>query len=216
MRFVDRVDAGQQLAARLADLRGTPNLLVLGIPRGGVVVAYAVALALHAALDVALSRKLGAPHNEELAIGALAEDGSRTLDERLIDYLGVPRNYIDRVTQQAQHELERRAALYRGQRRPLAVRDRVALVVDDGVATGATICAALQSLRTQKAKSLIAAAPVMAGESIPRLEQLADRIVHVLAPGFFDSVGGFYENFNQVSDSEVRELLADLAEARSG
>jgi len=214
MRFSDRVDAGRQLAAKLSNLRGTPNLVVLGIPRGGVVVAYAVALELHAPLDVTLTRKLGAPDNEELAIGAMAEDGSRVLDERLIAELHVSRDHLDRVTETARREIERRAALYRGRRAAIDVREKVALVVDDGIATGATMFATLQMLRGRQVVSLIAAAPVVSSEARQRLRVRADRAVYVAAPALFHSVGSFYEQFNPVSDSEVRELLADVAEAR--
>jgi len=214
MIFADRVDAGQCLAEKLSDLRGEPNLLVLAIPRGGVVVAYAVARALDAPLDVALSRKLGAPQNEELAIGALAENGCRVLDDELIRHLRVSKDYIDRVTEQERQEIERRGALYRGSRAPIDVRDRTVIVVDDGVATGATMMVTLQALLEAGARKLIAAAPVIAGESVARLERIADRVVCVEAPRFFASVGGHYERFEQVKDVEVRELVADLAATR--
>jgi putative phosphoribosyl transferase len=212
MRFVDRVDAGRQLAGKLIDLRDQPDLLVMAIPRGGVVVAYEVALTLKAPLDVALSRKLGAPDNEELAIGALAENGSRILDDFLIEQLRVSPDYIDRITHQQLREIERRGSLYRGSRKPVDPRGRIVVIVDDGVATGATMIVTLQALREQGARELIAAVPVIAGESLSRIRKAADRVVYVDAPMLFVSVGGFYERFNQVSDGEVRELLADLAE----
>ena len=210
MRFVDRVDAGRQLAAKLVDLRDAPDVLVLGIPRGGVVVAYEIALALHAPLDVALSRKLGAPHNEELAIGALAENGSRVLDDELIAHLRISQEYVDRITQLQQREIERRSALYRGARQPVDVRDRVAVVVDDGVATGATMLVTLRALRESGARRLIACAPVIAAESLFRIRAAADRVECVAAPEFFASVGGFYSAFEQVNDGEVRALLDDV------
>ena len=188
MRFVDRVDAGRQLADKLVELRGTPNVVVLGIPRGGVVVAYEVALRLGAPFDVALSRKLGAPDNEELAIGALAENGSRILDESIISHLRVPSDYIERVTAQQLGEIARRGAVYRGSRKALDTCGKVVVVVDDGVATGATMLVTLHALREHGAQSLIAAAPVMSRR-----------------------VNGD----NTIGDLEVRELLADLAETRS-
>ena len=212
MRFIDRVDAGRQLAAQLVDLRDAPDVVVLGIPRGGVVVAYEIALALRAPLDVVLSRKLGAPHNEELAIGALAENGSRVLDDELIAQLRVSRAYIDQVTQVQRREIERRSVLYRGGRPPADVRDRVAVVVDDGVATGATMLVTLQALRESGARRLIACAPVIAAESLFRIRTVADRVECVAAPEFFASVGGFYSAFDQVSDGEVRVLLNDIAQ----
>ncbi len=214
MIFHDRVDAGQQLAAKLSHLGGQPNLLVLAIPRGGVVVGYAVARALDAPLDVALSHKLGAPHNEELAIGALAENGSRILDDELIRHLRVSPEYIQRVTEQQRQEIQRRGTLYRGSRPPIAVRDRIVIVVDDGVATGATMIVTLQALLEEGTRRLIAAAPVIAGETMYRLGRIADGVVCVESPRFFASVGGFYEQFEQVGDAEVRELVADLAATR--
>ncbi|HLF25810.1 MAG TPA: phosphoribosyltransferase family protein [Anaerolineae bacterium] len=215
MRFADRVEAGRQLAAQLIDLRDDVDVIVLGIPRGGVVVGYEVALALGAPFDVALSRKLGAPDNAELAIGALAENGARVLDDFLIAQLRVPADYIERVTRQERREIERRGPLYRGRRPPLEVHDRTAVIVDDGVATGSTLTVTLRALREQGAHTLVAAAPVIAGEALERLGALADRVVYVEAPSFFASVGGFYDHFEQVSDAEVRELLADVAETRS-
>jgi predicted phosphoribosyltransferase len=209
MRFVDRVDAGRQLATKLIDLRGKPDAIVLGIPRGGVVVAREIAWALGAPLDVALAHKLGAPHNEELAIGALAENGSRVLDDVLIGYLRVSQDYIDRVTAQQQREIERRAALYRGARKPVDVHNRTAVVVDDGVATGATMIVTLRALRESGARTLIACAPVIAPESLERLQAIADRVEYVDAPLLFLSVGGFYVHFNQVEDEEVRAMVSE-------
>ena len=203
MRFVDRVDAGRQLADKLGRLKGESDLLVLGIPRGGVVVAYEVALA------------LGAPQNEELAIGALAENGSRILDDALIQHLRVPADYVERITQMEMREIERRAALYRGRRLASDVRGRTLVIVDDGAATGATMIVTLEALRGQGARKLIAAAPVMSGEAIVRLRWIADEIVNLHAPSLFLAVGGYYHNFDQVSDAEVRELLADLAGTQS-
>jgi len=214
MRFSDRVDAGRQLVAKLVDLRGTPDLVVLGIPRGGVVVGYEIALALNAPFDVALSHKLGAPDNDELAIGALAENGSTILDESIISHLRVTQEYIDQVTEQQRREIARRGPLYRGARKAIETRDRPVVVVDDGVATGATMIVTLQALRKHGARTLIAAAPIIAAESLDRLLAIANRVAYVYAPHFFASVGGFYDRFNQVSDGEVRELLADLAETR--
>jgi putative phosphoribosyl transferase len=210
MRFINRVDAARQLAAKLIDLRGDPSVVVLGIPRGGVVVAYEIALALKSPLDVVLSRKLGAPNNLELAIGAVAENGSRILDDLLIAHLRVPPEYIERVTERQRLEIERRSASYRGQRKPMDVRERTAVVVDDGVATGATMIVSLRALRESGAKKLIAAVPVIAPESLSPVQKLADRVEYVAAPGLFVSVGSFYDEFNQVEDEEVRELLSKV------
>lgn len=215
MQFVDRVDAGRQLAAKLVDLKGTPDLIVLGIPRGGVVIGYEIALALNAPFDISLSRKLGAPGNEELAIGALAESGLRLLDDMIVAHLRVPLDYIEQETERQQQEIARRATMYRGKRKALQTRDHAVIVADDGVATGATMMVTLQALRANGVHILIAAAPVIAHESLSRLATLADRVVYAHAPHFFASVSAFYQHFEAVSDSEVRELLADLAEMRS-
>jgi putative phosphoribosyl transferase len=215
MRFVDRVDAGRQVAVKLKDLRGMPDLIVLGIPRGGVVIGYEIALALNAPFDVSLSRKLGAPDNAELAIGALAENGIRLLDHAIIAHLRVPREYVEQETERQQQEIARRGQIYRGKHKALETRAHAVVVADDGVATGATMMVTLQALRENGVSVLIAAAPVIAGESLKRLASLADRVVCTHAPHFFASVSGFYQHFEPVSDTEVRELVADLAEMRS-
>lgn len=214
MQFDDRVDAGRQLAAELAEVVDDPNVLVIGIPRGGVVTGYEVALKLNAMFDVALSRKLGAPGNEELAIGAIAENGTRVLDESLIAHLRVSRAYIERETSKQQREIERRATMYRGKYKPADVHNRTIVVVDDGIATGSTMIVTLRALRRQGAQQMIAAAPVIAAESLDRLNSVSKRVVSVHVSKYFASVGSFYQYFDPVSDLEVRELLADVIETR--
>ena len=207
MRFQDRTTAGQELANALRDLRGQSGLLVLGIPRGGVVVASEVARALNASLDVCLTHKLSAPDNPELAIGAMAENGQVVLDRGLIQELWMPRGYLEAETERQRQELERRARLYRRDRPPPQISNRTVILIDDGLATGSTMMAALQTLDAQAPASLVAAIPVAPPEAIRRLAPLADRVECLLSPRPFWAVGAFYDRFDQVTDDEVIELL---------
>jgi putative phosphoribosyl transferase len=209
--FLDRVEAGRQLAEALSDLCDSPDpIVVLAIPRGGVIVAREVARALHAPLDICLTHKIGAPGNPELAIGAVADDGTTLLDQFLIHGLQAPRQYVEAELQYWKTELARRAGAYRRGRERLPVVDRVAIVIDDGVATGSTLIAALRSMRAAGAKSLIAAVPVGPRDMIERvLSREADRVVCLCAPYEFYAVGAFYQHFEQVSDEEVIEAMSN-------
>jgi putative phosphoribosyl transferase len=207
MRFYDRDAAGKELAQALHDLQGRQDLLVLGIPRGGVVVAWQVARSLHAPLDVCLTHKLGAPDNPELAIGAMSESGQVVLDQMLIRELWVSPRYIEAETERQRQELERRARLYRGERPAPHIAQRSVIVIDDGLATGSTMIASLKALDAQAPASLIAAIPVAPPEAIHRLASLADRVECLCSPRPFWAVGAFYDVFDQVSDEEVVELL---------
>jgi putative phosphoribosyl transferase len=205
--FADREEAGRRLASELAVLEGD-ELVVLGVPRGGVEVAAGIAEELHAPLDVVIPRKVGAPGNPELGIGAVAED-VEVLDGRLIAILGVPEGYLRREIATQQEEIRRRAAAYRGDREAVEVRGMVAVVVDDGVATGGTAVAALRWARARGASRVILAVPVAPREAVSRLRQEADE-VHVLAtPEPFYAVGQWYASFPQVSDRRVIELLQE-------
>ena len=199
--FRDRMDAGRRLAAALSDLQSaTLPVVVLGIPRGGVIVAREVALAHHALLDVVLTHKLGAPDNPELAIGAVAEDGTLLLDDELIAHVWLPPHYLDAEVARQKAELARRAALYRGGRDRVPLIDRLVVVIDDGVATGFTLIAALRSVRAARAARVIAAVPVGPAEALARLRREADRVVCLAAPATFWSVSQYYDSFAQVSD----------------
>ena len=204
--FGDRTDAGRQLAALLRPLAGE-SVVVLGIPRGGVEVAAVVAEELGAPLDVVIPKKVGAPNNPELGLGAIAE-GVEVLDPALIKALGVSREYLSAEIAREQEEIRRRSEAYRGGRPPVDLTDTIAVVVDDGVATGGTAVAALRWARRQGASRVVLAVPVAPAEGVERLRAEADEVVVLLAPRLFYAVGQWYVDFPQVSDRRVIELLA--------
>jgi len=207
MHFRDRIDAGQQLAARLDRFAKQQDVVVLGLPRGGIPVANEVAARLKAPLDVFLVRKLGVPGHSELAMGAIAEGGVQVLSRELIRDLAIPQPLVERVAVRERLELDRRDVLYRGGRRAVAVRDRTVIIVDDGLATGSTMQAAILALRQQKPAKIIVAVPVGARETCEAISRSADEVVCVATPEPFNAVGLWYEDFSQTSDEEVRRLL---------
>lgn len=209
--FQDRTDAGQQLAKRLTKYAGRTDVVVLGLPRGGVPVAFAIAQALPAPLDIFLVRKLGLPGHEELAMGAIASGGVHVLNTEVVDGLGIPSEVIDAVAQREQQELERRERVYRRDRPPLLLREQVIILVDDGLATGASMAAAVDGLRAQAPAQIVVAVPVAAPETCALFEDQVDCIVCAETPQPFFSVGLWYSDFSQVRDDEVRELLARAA-----
>ena len=208
MRFHDRVDAGRRLAARLTRYADRSDVLVLALPRGGVPVAFEVATRLKAPLDVFLVRKIGVPGHAEVAMGAIAEGGIRVLSEALIRDLGIPDVLVEQASARERLELERRDTLYRGSRRPATVRDRTVILVDDGLATGSTMHAAVLALQQQDAARIVVAVPVGARDTCARLGRLADEVVCLATPEPFDAVGRWYDDFRPTSDEEVRQLLA--------
>lgn len=207
-RYRDRVEAGRVLAAELSDSLDS-NALVLGIPRGGVVVAAQVSASHNAELDVANARKLGAPLNPELAMGAVDADGKASLDELLVKRLGATAEYVAAETERELEELKQRMTLYRADRPEPAMRNRVVVVVDDGIATGATMSAVLSWARRRQPKKLVCATPVGASETLDRLANSADLVVCPMRPASFMSVGEWYEDFAQTSNDEVVALLAE-------
>jgi putative phosphoribosyl transferase len=213
MLFQDRREAGQALARELASLRGTPDMVVLGIPRGGVVVGHEIAQALDAPLDVFITRKIGAPHNPELAIGAVASDGTLTIDQQLVRRLGVAQDYIEEESERQKQEISRRLAEYRGDRPPPEVTGKTVILVDDGVATGATTLVTIKAIKAQEPTELVLAVPVGPRDSIESLKKEVDRLVCLHAPEIFWAVGAFYNVFDQTSDEEVKALLEPDREA---
>lgn len=207
-RFTDRADAGRQLASALAALVTDRDALVLGLPRGGMPVAAEIASALDLPLDVLCVRKLGVPFQPELAMGALASGGAIVRNEDVLAMVPSAESAFQRVLEDERVELERRERAYRGGAAELDVRARTVIVVDDGLATGATMDAAVQALRTLGAKSIIVAVPVASPEAVERVRRDADDVVCLNAPSFFGAVGSFYEAFDQTSDEEVTTLLA--------
>ncbi len=215
MLYRDRRHAGQEVAARLRDMKGRHDLLVLGVPRGGVVVAHQIALALGAPLDVYLAHKLGAPGNPELAIGAVSADGQVFVDEGLARAVGADEAYLEAEVSRQKREIDRRLARYRGAAPPHAIKDKTVILVDDGAATGATLLAAAKALRRAEPRMLIVAVPVASEEAAEKLSAEADRFVCPLVPQFFWAVGAFYQDFDQTTDEEVIRLLHDPALPRS-
>jgi len=212
--FRDRVEAGQVLGQILKSLVRDSNPIVLALPRGGVPVGFEVAKALHSDLDIFLVRKLGVPGHEELALGAISSGGVRVLNQALIGQLGLTSLVIDRITARERREIERRERLYRDDRSPLAVGDRTVILVDDGLATGATMLAAARALRIERPKRIIVAVPVASREACEEFRPHVDKIVCAETPEPFYAVGSWYENFSQTSDAEVRELLERAAHER--
>lgn len=205
MKFRDRVDAGNALADRLAS-GNYANPIVLGVPRGGVILADIVARRLGADFDIVIPRKLGAPDNEELAIGAVTEDGTAYTNAYIVNALRIPQEYVEREKEKQAAEIRRRMAAYR---RPAGynIAGRQAILVDDGIATGATVIASARWVKKQKPASVTIAVPVAPPQSVQMLEQEANSVIVIMSPRDFSSVGQFYEKFEPVSDEQVTQVM---------
>jgi putative phosphoribosyl transferase len=201
----DRVEAGKRLASAVKSVG--KDAIILGVPRGGVVVGFEVAQALCVPLDIIVTKKIGAPENPELAIGAVAEDGTYILDEDILRQIYVPKEYIAEEVERQKQEIQRRLIRYRGDVPYPTLKNREVVVIDDGVATGSTLKAALRLLRGKGAKTVVVAVPVGPPETIRELRKLADRVVVLFTPEPFYAIGQFYVDFAQTSDKEVIELL---------
>jgi putative phosphoribosyl transferase len=210
MGFRDRAEAGRMLARELERYRGEPGLIVLALPRGGVPVGFELAQALGAPLDVFVVRKLGAPGQEELAVGAIAR-GVQVLNERVVEQFRLDEEAIARAAAVEQEELIRRERLYRGDRPPVDVEGRTVILVDDGLATGATMRAGALALRAQHPRRLVLAVPVAAAQTCEELRADADEVLCAMTPEPFVAVGAWYDDFSQTTDDEVRELLERAA-----
>jgi putative phosphoribosyl transferase len=211
--FRDRYDAGRRLAAELGVYAHRPDVLVLALPRGGVPVASVVAQALGAPLDVFLVRKLGLPGHEELAMGAIASGGVVVYNDEVIDQLEVPARVLAAVAAREQQELERRERAYRDDRPPPAIAGKTVILVDDGLATGTTMRAAITALRHLGPARVVVAVPTAAPDTCSALRRSVDAIICVITPEPFGSVGRWYDDFSQTSDAEVRALLDDTAQS---
>jgi len=205
--FEDRAEAGQFLATKLMQYANRSDVIVLGLPRGGVPVAYPIAQALNAPLDVFIVRKLGVPGHEELAMGAIAMGGARVLNNELIQAIGVSRPEVEAVIGREEDELARRERLYRENRPPLAIRGQASILVDDGLATGASMWAAVVALRKLEPAKIVVAVPVAAEETCAAFRDVVEEIVCGITPDPFLAVGVWYANFSQTTDEEVRDLL---------
>jgi putative phosphoribosyl transferase len=212
-RFHDRSDAGRALAGRLQDYAGRRDAIVLGLARGGMPVAYEVASALGLPLDVFLVRKLGVPGHEELAMGAIASGGVRVMNPRVTQAIDLPQDAVEAVAARAQRELDRREHDYRDGGAPMPVAGLTAILVDDGLATGASMRAAVRALRARDAARVVVAVPIAPPDACAELERDADAVVCARTPEPFHAVGAWYEHFEQTTDDEVRSLLA---KARAG
>ena len=212
--FPDRAEAGRFLATKLSKYSGRDDVIVLGLPRGGVPVAYEVARALRVPLDVFIVRKLGVPGFEELAVGAIASGGVRVLNEDVARALPNANEIIEAVTKRETAELERREQEYRDGRPAPDLQGETVILIDDGLATGATMRAAVKALRQRGAAKIVVAVPVGPPDTCREFEDEADEVVCASAPEFFQAVGQYYEDFSQTSDEEVRDLLARAAQAR--
>ena len=206
-RFRDRVEAGRILAKLLSHYANRPGVLVLGLPRGGVPVAFEVAQGLNVPLDVFVVRKLGVPQQEELAMGAIASGGVRVLNQDVIEMLGIPEEVIDAVAARERRELHRRELAFRDHRPPPEMHGRTIILVDDGIATGATMRAAVKALRQLKAARIVVATPTAAPSTVEEMRPEVDELVAVMTPDDFAGVGQWYEDFAQTTDEEVRDLL---------
>jgi putative phosphoribosyl transferase len=214
--FQDRQDAGRQLAQALSDYADRDDVVVLGLPRGGVPVAFEVARELDAPLDVFVVRKLGLPRNPELAMGAIASGGVRVMNEDVVRQTGVSDEDIERVAEEEREELKEREEIYRGARPSVDLEDTTVVLIDDGMATGATMRAAVQALREHHPEMIVVAVPTAPPETCSEFEGVADRLVCLETPRSFMGVGGSYRQFGQTTNEEVRDLLERAGEFGGG
>jgi putative phosphoribosyl transferase len=205
--FIDRRHAGRVLASRLTKYAGRDDVIVLALPRGGAPVAYEVASALGAPMDVFLVRKLGTPGHRELAMGAIASGGVRVVNEDVVQWYGISESSIDRIAREEQEELERRERAYRDDRAAPDLTNKIVIVIDDGLATGSTMRAAAQAVRAHRPARVVIAVPVGAPQTCAELAAIADEVICARMPEPFSAVGQWYLNFAQIDDDEVRQLL---------
>lgn len=209
MIFRNREEAGRRLATKLPSYKAIKNLIVLGIPRGGIVIGKQLSQALNCPLDIIVTKKIGAPGNPELAIGAVGAMDEPVVNEELAARVRADEKYLQKEVTSRQAEVKRRIKEYRGDKPPLNLKNKIVIITDDGVATGATMEAAVEVVRQQEPKKIIVAIPVVARDSLKKIEEKADEVIYLDAPIMFFAVGQFYQEFPQISDEEVIKLLKD-------
>lgn len=207
MIFRDRIDAGYKLSLLLAKYKNKPDVVVLALPRGGVILGYEIAKELNLPLDIVVPRKIGAPGHSEFAIGAVAEDGTLLLDKFIIDEYEISQKYIDKEVEKEINEARRRLKLYRGGRGMLDVKGKIVILVDDGIATGMTMKAAIDSVNSKDVKQIIVAVPVASFQALEDVKQVVGDVVCLAVPPYFGAVGAFYENFGEVTDKDVIDIM---------
>ncbi len=210
MIYNDRSDAGNKLALELEKYQDDSQLVVVGIPRGGVEVAYYVCRELNLPMEITITKKIGAPFNPELAIGAISEKETVVLNNSLIESLGISDEYIEQEKEKQKREIEKKLNLYRKEKPPLSFKNKKIIIVDDGIATGATIKAVVKFFEKNNVSKIIVAVPVVSHESIKEIKNICDEVVCPLVPDFFNAVGTFYQNFNQVTDKQVIDFIDNL------
>lgn len=210
MIFKDRIEAGQKLAKALKKYKRQKDTIILALPRGGVVTGFEVARALDLPLDLVVPRKIGAPGNPEFAIGAITEEGEGIFNEEVIRDYRISKEYINRIVEEEKKEAQRRLKAYRGDRPPLDLKDKTIIIVDDGIATGLTMRAAIKSCKKKDPKKIVVAVPCGAKDSIDQIKKEADEVICLHAPIFFGAVGAFYREFPQTTDEEVIEIIKNL------
>ncbi len=207
MIFRDREEAGEKLALELKKFKKKTDTVVLALPRGGVVLGDKISKILGLPLDIVVPRKIGAPSNQEYAIGAITEDGLGLFNDEEIDNLYIDKNYIVREVEKEKKEAQRRVVLYRGSKNKLALKSKEVIIVDDGIATGLTMMAAIKSIQNKNPRKIIVAVPVSASDSLKKIKPMVDEIICLHIPPFFGAVGAFYQNFNQVEDDDVIAIM---------
>lgn len=207
MIFKDRIEAGQRLAKALEKYKNQKNTIILALPRGGVVTGFELAKELGLPLDLVVPRKIGAPGNPEFAIGAITEEGEGIFNEEIIRDYRISKEYIEKTVEEERKEAQRRLVTYRGERVPLDLVGKTVIIVDDGIATGLTMRAAIKSTKNKDPKKIIVAVPCGAKDSIDRIKREVDEVVCLHAPVFFGAVGAFYREFPQITDEEVIDLM---------
>ena len=207
MIFKNRLEAGQKLAEKLIKYKDQKNILVIGLPRGGLILAQEIAKKINSPLDIVVPRKIGAPNNPEFAIGAITEEGEPFLNEDIIDYYKISKEYIAQEIAQEKKEAQRRLKVYRGEKEVISYNDKIIILVDDGIATGSTMLAALAFLKKKKVKKIIVAVPVLARDTIKIIEKEVEELIYLEAPLFFGAIGAFYREFDQTTDQEVVAIM---------